>query len=328
MTTIPNDLVAAIDDDPYDIESYRVYGDQLEAAGDPRGPLVGMWLAHAQTSEQARLRLLEDRMRDYISPHEAVLLGPLRQWMTDSLHSPHWRWRCGFVHAIAIDAAHGDNAAEIVRDVLSHPAGRFVAEISSTMARTNQAMVDVLIDHAPPTLRELTLHLWEGAQLADLWERVPRLRRLWIGGEKHRLGDIELPVLVQAKLNGANMDSIVNAVWPALEDLSISTPMLPDDMFRFLDRTDLPKLRRLTLWFCKFTAALSRRLGDTVIGRQLTELDLTYSDLDDETAIAWARNPPPQRLALLRARETSLTKAGRDALAKVAERVIARQRDE
>jgi len=331
-------LEAAIDADPYDTEAYAVYADALQDAGDPRGELIALQLRNKQA---AAMRLLEnhaDSLLGPLAPHariyDHVYEGPRRK----QVRPEAFTWKYGFIHALWL--THNLYAeeiakpayklegklADVLKAVLSHPSGRFLAEIRFTFnndpSGTLQDPIDVLVKHAPPTIRKLHFGDYKFASghhvdllghdteiswysighLGKLWKSVPGLTHLITQGDAGGraleggmvLGVIELPDLVHAEirtggLSKANARAIVKAKIPKIEHLEIwfgeenyGGDTTAKDVQPLLDRTDLPALRHLGLRNAVFVDELIERLAACKLLEQLTELDLSLGCMTDD----------------------------------------------
>jgi uncharacterized protein (TIGR02996 family) len=89
-----DELVAAIEADPDDVENYRVYADALAHAGDPRGQLITMQLLLETLRDPPKRDHLERRIVEYFDRHRAALAPRIADiMMTKTLLSD---WRFGF----------------------------------------------------------------------------------------------------------------------------------------------------------------------------------------------------------------------------------------
>ncbi len=263
-------LEQAIEADPYDTAAYAVYADFLQDQGDPRGELIALQLANKHA---AATKL--------IAKHADYFLGPLAQHTKEYDHDydtkrkqvrrDAFTWKAGFIHGLwlshnvyALENSNppytmtGTLAEDVLRPLLAHPSGRFLAEIAIRFngepTSSLQDLVDVLAKHAPPTLRKLHLgdYLFAGGHHAEMhgtdteisWYSVGNLGKLWkkVSGLTHlitqggthgsamaggiQLGTLDLPNLVHAELrtgglSKANARAIAKAKIPKIEHLEI-----------------------------------------------------------------------------------------------------------
>ncbi|HET9991630.1 MAG TPA: hypothetical protein VFQ65_24045, partial [Kofleriaceae bacterium] len=147
---IPVELAAMIDRTPDDLATYRILGDALLDAGEPRGELIAAQLAG------------RDPMKAV--PNKKRFLGPLSKY----LGTP-WKteltWRAGFIHKAKLglwdptDGAAKGRVAELAELLLRHPSARFLVELSIGEIGTYgecddlEGVVAAIAKHAPRSLR-------------------------------------------------------------------------------------------------------------------------------------------------------------------------------
>src|SRR5438128_1191687 len=113
-------LEAVIDNDPNDVEAYYVYGDWLQAEGDPRGELVALQAAQLRDPDDDKVAQRAER---YLKDHAAALLGEL-----DVLPKRALGWYCGFVRSVELQLA-GRQPLDTLRTLVRQPACRFVQSL-------------------------------------------------------------------------------------------------------------------------------------------------------------------------------------------------------
>lgn len=160
------DLAARAFDEPYDAllrAELRVCSDELEQAGDPRGPLIA--LEHAALDEPPRrARELRRAMDDLAFEHGAPLLGALT---TPVLRKEvAFEWRAGRIYGASVDtrrlAKLGPriSPAELVDLVLDAPAAHALRRlrVRMTPAEDHAAMLRRLCNRGRrPPLEELEI---------------------------------------------------------------------------------------------------------------------------------------------------------------------------
>src|SRR5690242_14343706 len=114
-------LVAAIEANPDDVEAYYVYGDWLQAQGDPRGELVMLQAAAQRNPDDKKLAARADK---HLRDHADALLGPLAEYGKQLTVV----WRNGFVRDATVEIT-GDLQLAAVRALVRHPAGRFIQSL-------------------------------------------------------------------------------------------------------------------------------------------------------------------------------------------------------
>lgn len=272
------ELEAAISDDPYSPDSYGVYGDLLHRRGDPRGELVALQLAEDRKPGDAKLVAAIGRA---IDTHRAALLGALVRHagkLREFTDGP-FVWRFGFIHIAQLDRAEtGEPIPAILDELLRHPSGRFVAELSVRDDAEPEvaALFDLLARRAPGSLRALEVaSVADFGDLGPFLRAHPRLRRLALRG---RIGGPELAPM------RATLSSLASAALPSLEELElrlINRDARIAHLRPLLTRADLPALSRLRLRSADFPSDILAELLDSPLAPQLTLLDLSLSELGD-----------------------------------------------
>lgn len=142
--------------DPDNDDLYRVYGDLLQANGDPRGNLIAIQAEIAgfeprPKDEPVLLDKLRAAERDVIERHARELLGPLREYckplpeiegISDRVMALIWSglpitisWHLGFVDSLAwsFSDSSSEHAEQVSRDLarlFAHPSGQFLRDLS------------------------------------------------------------------------------------------------------------------------------------------------------------------------------------------------------
>jgi uncharacterized protein (TIGR02996 family) len=349
-------LEKAIVANPEDRDAWSVYADWLESEGDPRGQLIALHLAGKAKAAQAHL-----------DKHAGDLLGPLAEHPKthDGRDQDTFTWKNGFIHGLRLSHdSYGDeefegSLAEILEELLRHPSGKFLAELTMVWNGDPneddlQDLIDILAKKAPPTLRkihigdfkyngeETEMSWFHVGKLGKLWKAVPQLTHLIVQGGEFDLGTIELPNLVSARfktggLAKASAKAIAAAKWPKLEELEVwygddnyGGDATVKDVEPLLARTDLRSLKKLGLKNAQFTDALCGLVADCKLVKQLTDLDLSMGCMTDEGAQALAAGKANlAHLASLDVSRNYLTDASQKVLKGCAKRVdYGAQRDD
>lgn len=214
-------LEAAILEQPNDAARYAVYGDWLQAQGDPRGELVSVQAALASTKDTKRfleLKQTEQRLLEGVTAE----LGDVRQVT--------FGWRYGFVNKVELrlDVPQVTGA---VTSLLKHPALRFVQGVRSLLPGLDQTpVVEALIESPPPLLNRLELIMGGAKNLATFRATFPRLEHFVIEG-----------------LETMALDAKVLLGWPELRTLELSGLPLTDALAEVLRAAPWKKLRRVVL---------------------------------------------------------------------------------
>ncbi|MBS1150953.1 MAG: hypothetical protein H6Q89_2651, partial [Myxococcaceae bacterium] len=125
MTAQNARLEAAILAKPEEVNAWSIYGDWLQAEGDPRGEWVGLMVAR-EGSPTAGLAKAE---RAFFEANQQWLLGPALSKSLDCLV-----WRRGFLAAAQVDTTEG------LRELLEHPSARFLEQV--TLAPASDELAD------------------------------------------------------------------------------------------------------------------------------------------------------------------------------------------
>jgi uncharacterized protein (TIGR02996 family) len=324
---VRDELIAAIENDPDDIENYRVYADWLESNGQPRGQLIAMELMRERLTDRAKREHLARRIAEYFQRNRGTFLAGLKSW-PDLRYDTQYgmlRWRHGFIYSaqfLAHDS--GDHCARM-RELLAAPSGRFLVHVQMG-ANPAREVLAVLFEKVPASLRRLEVPV-DNVDLSSAWPVLARLAHLGVRNAGAVLGTVDLPRLETLVIHGSLVDAIAEARVPALEVLRIESAERHRSLSRLLDELDSPLLEKIELPTYPNTNELVADLSATRIGKQLVELDLTWGQLTDAGAKRWAKSPPPKRLRRLDVRHNTLTKVGIRTLEAVAETVIAHDQD-
>jgi hypothetical protein len=157
-------------DEPYSRElrdTLRVYGDALEQAGDPRGPLIAFELAALDAEPEDRARQIRRAMRAYALERRADLLGPVEPPGLFDL-GLRLEWRAGRIYGAAVNARHlakktGLAPAEIVDRFLRAPAAHDLRRLHVRVAEESHCgeVLAMLRRREPrPPLEEIELGIY------------------------------------------------------------------------------------------------------------------------------------------------------------------------
>ncbi|MCY1014946.1 TIGR02996 domain-containing protein [Pyxidicoccus sp. MSG2] len=252
------ELEAAILHAPEAAEGYLVYGDWLQAQGDPHGELIAIQHALFQAYEAIshdgasgeEARRLELKVAEVLRTHWGVLLGhALADANVESMLSV-W-WRLGFIHGARVEnlgraPSNAPSVEEVLELLLAHPSARFLQELTLGPVGSRrgdhdfQPLIRVIAKAAPRALR--TLVVGDVADddpkydspisssfvgdLTPLYPALPQLRSLRLVGREIKLGAIDLPELRTFRLESTALSreavrSIAGASWPKLERLAV-----------------------------------------------------------------------------------------------------------
>ncbi|MEJ7597299.1 MAG: hypothetical protein WKG01_05250 [Kofleriaceae bacterium] len=188
-------------------------------------------------------------------------------------------WRFGVIHIVQLDrAATGEPLAPILDEVLRHPSGKFVAEISLKLDPEPEvaAVLALLARDPSPSLRAFELATTaDCGDLGPFLRAHPKLRRLAIRG---RIGTTDLSPMHET------LRSIVTASLPELEELELrllNRDMLFSHLRPLLRRGDLPALKRLRVRSADYLDEIIAELVESPLAPQLTVLDLGLAEVGD-----------------------------------------------
>ena len=318
------ELIAAIENEPDDVENYRVYADWLESNGQPRGQLIAMALLLERLTDRPKREHLVRKIGEYFQKHRGTFVGGLKSWHNVRYETEHGalRWRHGFIYSAQFSY---EGSCDQMRELLAAPSGRFLVHVQIS-TEPAQELLASLLEKVPASLRRLEIP-YSSVDLSAAWPALARLAHLGVRSTGAIFGTIDLPHLETLVVHGARVAALLVARVPELEVLRIEYPESHRELVQLLDTLDSPQLVKLELASYPNTNELVADLSSTRIGKQLVELDLEGGQLTDAGAKRWAKNPPPKRLRVLDVRRNSLTKVGMRTLEAVAEKVISHDQE-
>jgi uncharacterized protein (TIGR02996 family) len=285
------ELEARLREHPEDLESHLIYGDWLQARGDPRGQLITLQHAVASASSASERRSLAARERELRARHLGQLFGPLRS-LADTLVL---RWSLGFIDAAFVGASEKLDGAvhgpfEVLAMLLRLPIAARMSSLGITSSLVHRHGLERLLcdSEAVACLHELELgdHLGTERRLTPrfsrLWPHLRKLRKLTIHGDQPPLRALHSPTL---------------------EHLELHMRGLPDNFPERFVAGRLPELRTLTLDFVDADAISPGVFADLLALPELdgiTQLILRLPDrLPYDLAASFAGIPRLSTLAVL-----------------------------
>lgn len=253
--TVEARLLAAIAADPDATEPRYVYGDWLQAQGDPRGELIAVQTARAARPDDVELSAKEAAL---VRDLTAALIAQTADAPLDARMIK--RWHLGFVDAITVGAREARLLRSTHRTWFAQPAFAAVraVEIDSKFARNLRVVTQTQL---AGTVRELAfgdpLLVLDDATLAAIARRLPRLRALALRcrevpplGELQRLPLRELSLHVR-ELSRAGVTNLLAMSW-RLERLTLRAerPLSEDDVAAItpiFDGTSFPRVEHFTI---------------------------------------------------------------------------------
>jgi uncharacterized protein (TIGR02996 family) len=286
-----------------DRDAYAVYGDWYQARQHPRGELIALQLAEETRGED---RKLHDAVAKHLTRYKAELLGPLARHVAPNGQSP-LIWRNGFIQGLSF-TADDDRPAEVIRDVLSHPSGRFLTSLE-LQVREGDGVRDALgaLEGARATMRDV--HVRTGATLEGLggFEHMPQLRTLSIASiaepalEPHEMRALtRLPVSLEAlhvRLDGSDREW-----WDELAPL-----FARDDLY----------IRKLSVRVPSLIDRILTAIAEGPFASRVESLDFALTDPDAGMRAFFAHRERFVKLTKITASLDRITVAARNALKSV-----------
>lgn len=303
------EMERAIRQQPEDEEPWLVYGDWLQAHGDPRGELVAIQSAQRERPDDISLRAEEARI---IHQHREELLGEL----ADHLDCVRLTWRFGFIHGVRVFGGPSLNERmhdgepwtmiDLLEALFAHPSGQFVRELTVgnlgfELSGDRSVFSEWLASYRfPSTIRSLFLFddVHGGAHfetIDGLDAAFPALDTLILAGQGLRLGGNLPKPLRYLKMNTgpsmqANLEQVSLSYLQALRRLSLVSPS--GALVEVLHRTH--DLKSLELARLDNSIAALTRIGETPAAAQIEHLEIVASGMTGKPDIP-KRNFPSLR---------------------------------
>jgi uncharacterized protein (TIGR02996 family) len=275
------ELLAAIAQNPDDLDGYPILADWLIERGDPWGQLIA--LQHALATLP---RFGASAKRDELSREEARLMFMSAQRLWGSLGSTivddatqryasgvlDCEWKCGFIRSVR-GRAPADHLELVLRDFAGLEIAGFVNSLYLESASWSRTFGDALVAHRWPALRELEIYSADGYRTGWLDARavVPMLAPECT------------PVLTKLTLNsthstdGLCLALATNPIGRRLESLTLLDAQLTDEGVAYLQGGRFDNLRRL-----RISGNGPRNAGDALARlAAITEIQLR-DGFDDE----------------------------------------------
>ncbi|MEZ4316345.1 MAG: hypothetical protein R3F61_02525 [Myxococcota bacterium] len=213
-----------------DLESWRVLGDALVAAGDPRGELMALQAGLEEHPGDAALREAERRLR---FEHRHALLGPL----VDQALPYFVAWRWGHVAELdlAVSATSPNTPTEAVGELLAGLDLFALRRLRLVGAARYEGVMDAFAARSWPVLERLELGpVNPGAgrldrALGPILSAASELRYLRLEGPE-QLGGLEHARLegLMLAIRPEQVDELDLSGLPALRTLTLRTRRPPD----------------------------------------------------------------------------------------------------
>jgi uncharacterized protein (TIGR02996 family) len=247
--------------DPNDAETSLIYGDWLQARGDPRGQLIA--LSHALVRAPAEERdELQERIDEFVTRHASHLFGPLRQVAREL----DLRWRFGMIDAAFVGPLAWSRLAggpgEVLAALLRLPIAACMTRLALSSSLLGRSDLESLLLNSPvvANLRELELGDTVRAPrshqtpplLGRLWSHLRQLRRLALFEQRPPLRSLHSPTLEHLELHLQGLPQAGRLLG------------LPDGLHGNFVAGRLPRLRVLTLEFADGTDVDPGVFADTL----------------------------------------------------------------
>ena len=231
-------------DAPHEVSRWAVFADLLTAAGDPRGELISLALAHKTRAE-----------RLYREKHHQRL-GLTRLLHATQRDKAQVSWEHGHPVKLSLRLA-SEHVLEVLTDALRMPMGFALATLALDGAGPLEQLHDVVaaVTSLGRGLREVAFHQTEGLGGLDATAllSLPRLERLSITGVS-RLGDAKAASLLRLLVSAQHTGTLT------------------------LGRVELPRLKVLTLHcWVDSTPSLARWLREGCVAPKLVRLTVETS---------------------------------------------------
>ncbi len=300
-------ILAALDD----VDEYKVYGDALQTAGDPRGELIAL-----QSGGQAK------PAAKYLKEHRAALLGGLAELDEQKVKL---EWKYGFIHSArvayddedAYDEETEDEVAKWVATLLDEPSAQFLQQLTLGIVQMVDNSYDKIIREIGrrprPALRHLFLGDFDGEQTEISWSSIGDASKLC--GACEKLSHLTL------RSGSMNLGKPGQLVFPNLTDLSLITGGLTKDNLKAILGARLPSLQTLTLYLgtTRYGGNIVRKDVDALLKSdrfpRLRRLGLVNSEIVDELCQVLHLSPLVAQLEELDLSQGTLSDLGVTALA-------------
>jgi uncharacterized protein (TIGR02996 family) len=299
------ELEAAILADPDGVDAYLVYGDWLQAQGDPRGELVALHAALREKPDDAKRR---DEAAAHLLKHKDALLGEVAEY-TEYLELT---WHLGFLEKVAVKLTYEANdegisaEGDVLPALFQSPSARFLRGLTlgcvSFEGDNNYAeAIKRIAKDAPKTLKDLYIGdftseecelSWSGlGKAAPLWQAFPKLEKVRLRAGSMDLGTLDLPecrelVIETGGLTKDELKAVAKAQWPKLEKLELwfgddnyGADCTVKDVRALLDGAGMPRLQWLGLRNADFVNELVPELATAKVLPRLKTLDLSMGVL-------------------------------------------------
>ena len=327
---VRSDFEAALRAEPDGEDNYLVHADWLQSQGDPSGQLIAVQHALMNTppgSEQHRR--LEREEAALLFEHRRHLWGALGDRVID----PHMQlyatelfapdWHLGFLRSVEfqlldIDLPSGVDGPMLARTLFDLHIAKLLRGVSVRPLGSREwpgleALPGLIAELAPPTLRWLRFgqpDSWHQIRILRIGETLPALKSLSLCARELLLPPalpasatttIEDLTLASYRVRDDLLAPLARATWPALHTLTIRIHRVTAQATTFhyeaghlaplLSGEHAPCLRSLTLQCTRDTDELCRLLASSRLADTLEYLDISFGALSSVGVDLLARRP-------------------------------------
>lgn len=284
-------------------EDLLVYGDWLQAQGDPRAELMAIQAAIAQTEDPARREELATAEAECIETHRDLLLGELAAYPRYLTSQLHFGWRLGFVESLIIDIERdadeilsGDRVDEVILAALELPVAPFLKHVWVRRILPDdfwsyfRSVEAIIRSSRRESIRTLTFGDPEDPDpfplvgIFPLERGCPNLTTLRILGPRLQAGPIRLPTIEDLEITHRRMPigqfrHLCAGAYPALKTLRLSLGATgQSDYLRamgpLLEGDNIPRLQHLSVSDCRFVDGLLAELPRSSLLPRLQTVEL------------------------------------------------------
>lgn len=304
-------------------EDWAVRADRLQAAGDPWGQRIALWMARASATHKREHRLLRDALAELEAAHGEHFFGPelLALLANKGFPARQLGWECGYIVRARIMAPKqgfaGLAMADIVQALVRSPAAEFLGHLAVGLLdfESHGLRAAVAAASAGRPLGALAgLFLGSDGRnpgwmacaalgdLSPLWPITPQLRTLRLRGCDIELGRFEHRSLQRLEIEttglpAASVRSLALAKLPELRHMKVwlGLPTYAaidtiDDLMPLFESTTLPKLEQLGLQKSTIHDDIAIALADSKLLEQLRKVDLQDGGMSERGARALLDN--------------------------------------
>lgn len=291
---------------------WSVRADQLQAAGDPWGQRIALWIAREAAKGNDKRKLTKEL--DELTAEHGVRLFGLE--LFELIHTEGFEkvarltWDHGYIVKAWVGVPEygfkGPRAKQVLRAIVQSPAGAYLrdltvglydseggglAGVGSDIASGGELAALERLFIGDFTSEEQEISWVSLGDLSPLWAVTPKLTTLRLHGAGIRLGDFEHPTLARLEIETGGLPhaavvSLANAklpelahmeVWFGREDYGGTTDIAA--LRPIFTNTGLPKLKHLGLQNSEMQDAIAVELANSPLLAQVESLNLSMGTM-------------------------------------------------